>query len=565
MPFRLKIDHAGTIRYENLDAETIVGSGSDAELRLVDPGVSRRHAALRVDGEEVKIEDLGSLNGTEVDGRRLQPRTPTTAPIGCRIKFGPVQAQLESAEASDAVIAIAFEPPAEEVTRDGRGSPTVGAGDLHRFLLRRLPEVLTRIRRRPGWMVIAGLVGEAVFDALPALGLRILGEDGGLAYRAGDPEAEGSRVIVGSPTTVEAVFPEPEQAQTFRPLLEVAAHLVALDESDPIGVAPSPDRPALSDPPTLNPRLRRIYEEAGRVARGNISVLILGESGTGKELLARYLHAASGRTGELVTLNAAALPHDLLEAELFGVEKGVATGVDARPGKFEVADGGTLFLDEIGDMQPAIQAKLLRVLEGGELVRVGARTTRHVDVRVVSASNRDLDQLRKTGGFRDDLYHRIADWRVEMPALRERRVDIPNLAAFFLWRQARIEGVRPAGLAESAVETLEAYHWPGNVRQLEREMARVALFLDDGQLLQRAHLSAEIRTGAAAPPLGETLELILDRAERVAILAALGESDWDTAATAERLGISRSTLYRRMEKHGLGEDRRDPDTSGSIK
>jgi len=303
----------------------------------------------------------------------------------------------------------------------------------------------------------------------------------------------------------------------------------------------------LPDPPSVEPRVQEIYAQARRVARGDVSVLILGESGTGKEVLARFIHAASPRCGgAFLGLNCAALGRDLLEAELFGIEKGVATGVDARPGKFEQAHGGTLFLDEIGDMGPETQAKILRVLQSGEVFRLGSREPRIVSVRVLAATNRSVDRMMAAGEFRRDLFHRIAGWVVEMPPLRGRRGDIPNLAAYFLGREAARLGVRIAGISRAAVEALVAHAWPGNVRELENEMARAALFLEDGELLDLSRLAPHI--ARSRPRHGRTsLAEVLAVAERGEIMRVLSATGGDMDAAAGELGVSRATLYRRVK------------------
>jgi transcriptional regulator with PAS, ATPase and Fis domain len=297
--------------------------------------------------------------------------------------------------------------------------------------------------------------------------------------------------------------------------------------------------------------IRDIYSQAARVATSRVSVLIQGESGTGKELLARYIHTASDRaSAQLVTLNCAALPRDLLESELFGVERGVATGVEARIGKFEAAHGGTLLLDEIGDMAPETQAKILRVLQEHEVYRVGGNTPRPADVRVVAATNRTIDQMIGDGSFRSDLYHRIADWVVRLPPLRERRADIPNLAAHFLARAAAERGIHVAGISRSAVDALVAYDWPGNVRQLEREIGRAALFLEDGELLDTARLQQKI-VDARAPEQQDGLKEVLERAEREHITRILSACGGSVTDAADRLQIGVSTLYRRMKALGI--------------
>jgi two-component system NtrC family response regulator len=279
-----------------------------------------------------------------------------------------------------------------------------------------------------------------------------------------------------------------------------------------------------------------------------VAVLITGESGTGKEVLARYLHRASGRSdGPFVALNCAALPRDLLEAELFGIERGVATGVESRPGKFELADEGTLFLDEIGDMSAETQARILRVLQEREVYRLGGRDPRPARNRIIAATNRDLAARLADGSFREDLYHRIATWVVELPPLRQRKADIANLAAFFLEREASRQGRRIAGLSRGALAALSSYTWPGNIRQLENEMARAVLFLDDGDMLESTDLSASIR-GRRPPAVGiRALDTILADVERDEIQRALAATGGDVAAASATLGISRATLYRRMK------------------
>jgi transcriptional regulator with PAS, ATPase and Fis domain len=252
-----------------------------------------------------------------------------------------------------------------------------------------------------------------------------------------------------------------------------------------------------------------------------------------------------------VTLNCAALPRDLLESELFGVERGVATGVDARAGKFEAAHGGTLFLDEIGDMAPETQARILRVLAEGEVFRIGGHSARPADVRVISATNRDIDAMVDDGRFRTDLYHRIADWVVELPALRRRRADIPNLAAHFLARACTERGVSAAGISRAAVDALVGYDWPGNVRQLEKEMGRAALFLEDGELLDTARLQPVV-TEASGVSAQQTLRDVREQAEREHIERVLDQCGGAVAEAAKILGIGLSTLYARMKALGVG-------------
>jgi transcriptional regulator with PAS, ATPase and Fis domain len=343
-------------------------------------------------------------------------------------------------------------------------------------------------------------------------------------------------------------------AEGVAPLVEAAASIIRLAGARrPVERIPREvrDPPPLPDPPTVVPAVKTIYRDAAKVARGEVGVLILGESGTGKEVLARYLHRASSRAdGPFLGLDCAALPRDLLEAELFGIERGVATGVDERPGRFEQATGGTLFLDEIGDMAEETQAKILRILQSGECYRLGARCPRSVDVRVVAATNRDIRAMLDAGSFRTDLYHRIAAWVVEIPPLRHRRADIANLAAYFLAREADKHGVRVRGISRAAAEALVSFDWPGNIRQLEHEMARAVLFLEDGELLETARLAEEIRNPGITAA-GTTLREVLERTERREILAILDGAGGDVELATEQLGISRATLYRRMKALGI--------------
>ena len=231
----------------------------------------------------------------------------------------------------------------------------------------------------------------------------------------------------------------------------------------------------------LAPPMRRVLDVIERVAPRGVSVLVRGESGTGKELVAKLLHHLSGREGALIAVNCAALPESLLESELFGIEGGVATGVQARPGKFELADRGTLFLDEIGDMQTSLQVRLLRALQEREVTRVGGRRPIPVDVRLVAATHQDLEALIGEGRFREDLYYRLKGVEVELPPLRERKQDIPHLVRAFLEEFCRREGIPVPALRSEALALLLAYDFPGNVRELQN-VVEGAVSLADGEI-----------------------------------------------------------------------------------
>ena len=287
--------------------------------------------------------------------------------------------------------------------------------------------------------------------------------------------------------------------------------------------------------------MRRVRELVARAAASRVNVLVVGESGTGKELVAKLLHAASPRRdGPFLALNCAAVPEALLEAELFGIEKGVATGVEARIGKFELASTGTIFLDEIADAPLAIQAKLLRVLQEREIERVGGRHRIPVDVRVVSATHADLPAEIRAGRFREDLFYRLRVVEIRLPALRDRREDVPRLAAHFLARIAAREGHPPATLGRDAVHSLVGYPFPGNVRELEN-LLEGAVALSAGRTLGAEDL--QFGTARSEAPLTGSSELrTIEQAHIRRILASV---KGNKSRAAKILGVSRRTLYRK--------------------
>jgi two-component system response regulator HydG len=290
------------------------------------------------------------------------------------------------------------------------------------------------------------------------------------------------------------------------------------------------------------------------------TVLITGESGTGKELVARALHQASGRAGALlVTVNCAALAENLLESELFGHEKGAYTGADKqRDGRFKQADKGTLFLDEIGEMPLALQSKLLRAIQHGEVQRLGSDSPVTVDVRVLAATNRNLAEEVAAGRFRDDLYYRLNVISLHVPPLRERQEDIPLLAMYFLARFAAKNHKTIRGFTPQAFETLSRHPWPGNVRELENAVER-AVILSPGEYVGMRELPLSLarpqtETGHVSPEeSGAFLGLSLEEMERRAIIATLRDTNANKSETARRLGITRATLHSKLKKFGLEE------------
>lgn len=303
------------------------------------------------------------------------------------------------------------------------------------------------------------------------------------------------------------------------------------------------------------PAMLQVFKTIGRLAATEETVLVLGESGTGKELIANAIHASSRRAGRpLVKVNSAALSPTLLESELFGHERGAFTGAVARRiGRFEQAHGGTLFLDEIGDLDIDLQAKLLRVLQTGAFERVGGNETVHTDVRVISATNRNLAELVAEGKFREDLYYRLNVVTIELPPLRERREDIPLLAEHLVGRLGRKYGWPQLALSPEAVDWLSAQPWPGNVRELQNVLARAAA-LARGRLILVDDLKPppQLASGAASAPAGSlSLKEILAETERRVIAEALAQCDWNRTRAAQILGISRRQLFDKIRQYDL--------------
>lgn len=314
-----------------------------------------------------------------------------------------------------------------------------------------------------------------------------------------------------------------------------------------------------------HPAVRRVVQMIERVAPTDATVLVRGPSGTGKELVARAIHGNSPRRDKpLVTVNCATLQENLLESELFGHEKGAFTGADkAKPGLFEVAEGGTLFVDEVAEMSPALQAKLLRVLEGGHYRRLGSTQERQADVRVVAATNKPLEEEVKAGRFREDLFFRLNVITITLPPLRERREDIPLLVEHFL--RTRQVGKRPFAVAPEAMQVLCKYDWPGNIRELANVLER-AQILANGETITTddlpdniVHSPTTVHAAADVAPSQPQQPDVLEQVERRHVMDVLRKHRGNKVQAAKALGVSRRTLYRLIEKHGLTGERETTD------
>ena len=586
--------------------ETSIGSRDDNAICLPFPHVSRRHAIVTYDGREVVIEDLGSTNGTFVNGDRTV-RSPLRA--GDVVQLGEVAMRLESVEASDTEMAIVVghEPAAQRSTAKAARTPATAER-------RRTDEL-------PRWVELANRLGaDLLSDAAPdltALLHGLAGELGAAGVCLIEWNGEGEPAVLAGagrstiPPALEAA------ADAFARVAEAGAHASLITslhtgEAGPVAVAiaagptlrtrglaawgdfphqsaclpllelvlrlilhSQPEHIALdlevevSPPPLVlfpadhvlgrSEAMGSVYRQMQLLVKGDIPVLITGETGVGKEHIARALHLSSPRRdGPFEIVHCAAIPAELLEAELFGIEHGVATGVSARPGKFQLADGGVIFLDEIGDMPAPLQAKMLRVLQSFEVHAVGARIPVTVDVRVLAATNTPPQELLSGGRFRRDLYYRIAGYTLHVPPLRERREDIPSLAEHFLRRSAHEVSSDVRGITVRALRALVHAPWPGNVRQLEHEIRRLVYLCPPGQPIDSSLLSPEI---LVPPPDAEALSTglagdlkldpLVDQLERKLITLALARARGNRSKAARVLGLSRNGLALKMERLGI--------------
>ncbi len=555
-----------------LDGRLEIGRDPHCDLRLGDDRASRFHAQLLLEKGGPVLADNRSRNGSFVAGRRIErERLADGAVFTC----------------GDASFVICRDDLAQGVTRvvsdDGtalqvtrcRSGPSAAAPLTEDP---GLPALHRRLAATDGLRGRAETIADWLCHELAAdrsavvLGGSRIG--GGMPAALATRLAEGgdARLLVLGRELVGQTIARQEVGSALTAPLGTAGHLVCSRrvEADAFGeeelailarlgaeLAPWFHPGASADELTElvgdGATMRDLKVRIARLAGNDTSVLITGASGTGKELVARALHRCSGRAdGPFVAINCGAMAPGLIEAELFGHVAGAFTGaIGARPGCFRAADGGTLLLDEIGEMPLALQTRLLRVLQEGEVTPVGASAASAVNVRVLAATNRDLPAAVASGQFREDLYYRLDVLRIHLPALTEHREDIPDLVRHFLVAAARESGVAVPALADAALQRLQEADWPGNVRQLENTVRR-ALALAEAEI-RPEHLELRPLAGGAAAAVVASGEPFPTLAEMEArhVLAALEHCDWNKTAAARLLGVSRPTIIKKVQDYGM--------------
>jgi DNA-binding NtrC family response regulator len=524
----------------------VIGRAADSDVCVDDSSISRSHAILHLD-PPLRIEDLGSANGTWVREERLAPNEPREVRITEPVRLG-------------TVTIIIQRRPSLIRTRRLRS---------HDYFENRVEDECARAARSGGSFALLHMVLDR-----PATSVQ-----GRLAafLRAGDV------VAVYAPSELEILLVDTTPAQGERALARLEQELAGAEIPARVGASWFPrdgrepatlaararDRAhgsipdeAASDVVIADERMTALHELVARVAATDITVLLLGETGVGKEILAEMVHRRSARADKpFLRLNCAALTETLLESELFGHERGSFTGAtQTKPGLFEVAEGGVLFLDEVGELQPSTQVKLLRVLDERKVLRVGALKPRSIDVRLVAATNRDLEVEVTRGNFRLDLMYRLNAMSIVVPPLRERVDEIEPLARTISAKLARI----PPRLTEPALELLRRYSWPGNVRELRNVIERAVILCSNDQIdpvdlpveKMQSTFTTEPSLSTPTATTGEIPVMADEAGERARIVAALDACAGNQTHAARLLGVSRRTLITWIEKFGVPRPRK---------
>jgi two-component system, NtrC family, response regulator AtoC len=587
----------GVVSHSVADGRYTVGRSVEANVRIDDPALSRLHVAIEIEGSTFRISDLGSSNGTRLRGTKLESNKTQTFEIGDLIDVGHSTLVIQTGPTFDQPRRVLshgqYELRLEEECVRARA---IGGEEFavvrvrtSKIPIQPLESTITTLlaagdviaRYAPGEyeLLLSDADSESVDEAVSALrfGLSRLG---------------------GESTVGVACFPRDAQD---------AAGLSAYAGDAARGFAPRATSPREGETIVVSRSMRRLYELVDRIAQSDISVLVLGETGVGKEILAKTLHEKSKRVDKpFVPLNCGAFTEELLESELFGHERGAFTGaVKHKSGLLETAEGGTVFLDEVGEMSLATQVKLLRVLEERQLRRVGSVKNTLIDVRIVAATNRDLEQQVKIGTFREDLFYRLNGISLVIPPLRERREEIPVFVDVFANKTAAREGRRAPRFSERAMQAMAEYAWPGNVRELKNIVERAVILAGEGTVeldhLPMEKLSSSFiftpartmppelhdpestgpivsrpissLTGLNAPFDSVTVDISanalamgpnslkdeVESLERARIVAALEECGGNQSRAAKALGMSRKALLRRLDLYNIPRPRKRQD------
>jgi transcriptional regulator with GAF, ATPase, and Fis domain len=610
------------------DAGLTVGRDPSNELHPPDQSLSRRHCTFTLAAGRVTLEDLGSRNGTFINGVPVRMRVlehgdqvkigeslflflhdeaRTSLPIAAEDDFvGNPTAQIRKED----VLHLQSEQMVDAFSSAARGARSLEtllkiaralsesrtADDVRRSLFERLFEVMAAdraaiVRADSGVLDFSTAAASSksgdAFQVSRTIATRVFAD--GVALLTNDAASDaalrhaksvaggGSRSVLCVPmlrggrpdgvlyvasTSTSATFGEPDlQLLTaIGGLAALALHTV--DEIDRLNEAVTTLRAEAGGDHALvgeSAPMRDVRALIAKAAQSSATVLILGESGTGKELAAREIHRLSERARRpFVTINASELAETLLESELFGHEKGAFTGAIAqKKGKLELADGGTLFLDEIGELAPAVQVKLLRVLQERELTRVGGTRAIQIDVRIIAATNRDLEAAVRSGAFRQDLFYRLNVIAVRMPSLRDRPDDVPLLAALFAQRYARKVKRHIVGVAPEARACLTRYEWPGNVRELENAIER-AIVLGSTDRVELDDLPETVLESRSTGDAPAGYHDAIQSAKKRIVLEALERASGDYGGAARELGIHPNNLHRLLRNLGLKKDRNHP-------
>jgi DNA-binding NtrC family response regulator len=517
--------------------ELLLGRGADATIQIDDAKASREHARIGRRGDALYIQDLGSRNGTRLNDSLLRgERRPLVS--GDLVRIG------------DTEVVVARTPTVHARARLDRELARVAAAGGGRAALVRVG--LVDADPRAVERLAPVLAGATVVEAQ---------EDGEYICLLADDEAVVTQLVA----RLGELAPEAEVGRArFPDDGRTAAELVARARGEGTPAPAVVSAPVLPGVVVADAAMVKVFELVRKVAPTPTTVLILGETGVGKEVVAEQLHLQSPRAPKpFLRLNCGSLPETLLESELFGHERGAFTGADRRKvGYLEAADGGTLFLDEVGELPLPMQAKLLRVIESRRFMRVGGREEIAVDVRIVSATNRDLEAEARAGRFREDLYFRLSAFVVRIPPLRERPAEVVALAELFARQFAARQGREAPGFAGDATAALRRHGWPGNVREL-RNAIEHAVVMSEGAPIRAEHLPEGVRRPTAAGGAGAgagagagTMRDHLAAIEVRTIEEALAAEGGNQTRAAMRLGITRRALIYRMSKYGVGKDKR---------